>query len=68
MALVKTHPDAERVTVLLEGIAADTTVEVDTKQVERAVYNLLLNACQSARREHGAARGEGSQLARERQT
>jgi signal transduction histidine kinase len=49
MALVKAHPDAERVTVLLEETNADTTAEVDTKQVERAVYNLLLNACQSAR-------------------
>lgn len=49
MALVKTHPDAERVTMLLEEIDADTTVAVDAKQVERAVYNLLLNACQSAR-------------------
>jgi signal transduction histidine kinase len=49
IALVKTHPDAERITVLLEQIDSDTTVAVDTKQVERAVYNLLLNACQSAR-------------------
>jgi len=53
MALVKTHPDAERVTILLEETAADTTVEVDAKQVERAVYNLLLNACQSARESPG---------------
>ncbi len=53
VALVKTHPDAERVAVLFEGIAADTTAAVDTKQVERAVYNLLLNACQSARQSTG---------------
>jgi signal transduction histidine kinase len=38
---------------VLEGIAADTTAAVDTKQVERAVYNLLLNACQSARESTG---------------
>jgi signal transduction histidine kinase len=53
MALVKTHPDAERVTLLLEKTDADTTVAVDAKQVERAVYNLLLNACQSARESSG---------------
>lgn len=53
IALVKKHPDAEGVTVLLEKGSADTTAEVDTKQVERAVYNLLLNACQSARKHSG---------------
>ncbi len=53
VALVKTHPDTERVTVLFERIDADTTAVVDTKQVERAVYNLLLNACQSARESTG---------------
>jgi signal transduction histidine kinase len=53
IALVKTHPDAERVTLLLEKTDADTTVAVDAKQVERAVYNLLLNACQSARESSG---------------
>jgi signal transduction histidine kinase len=49
IALVKKHPDADRVTMLLEASDADTTTLVDVKQVERAVYNLLLNACQSAR-------------------
>ncbi len=49
IALLKKHPDAERVTVHLEKCESDTTTAVDTKQVERAVYNLLLNACQSAR-------------------
>ena len=53
IALVNTHPDAEGVKVLLEKGDADTTVSVDTKQVERAVYNLLLNACQSARERSG---------------
>jgi len=53
IALVRTHPDAERVTLLLEKFDADTTAAVDTKQVERAVYNLLLNACQSARESSG---------------
>jgi signal transduction histidine kinase len=49
IALVNAHPDAEGVNVLLDKDIADTTVAVDTKQIERAVYNLLLNACQSAR-------------------
>jgi signal transduction histidine kinase len=53
IALVKTHPDAEKITVMLEKIDVDTTAAVDTKQVERAVYNLLLNACQSARESTG---------------
>jgi signal transduction histidine kinase len=53
MALVKTHPDAEPVKLVLEEIDVDTTAAVDTKQVERAIYNLLLNACQSARESSG---------------
>jgi signal transduction histidine kinase len=53
ISLVKLHPDAERVTVLLERNDADTTTAVDTKQVERAIYNLLLNACQSAQKSIG---------------
>jgi signal transduction histidine kinase len=53
MALVKTHPDADRVKLVLEEIDVDTTAAVDTKQVERALYNLLLNACQSARESAG---------------
>ena len=50
---MKTHPDAQRVTVLLENKVADTTAVVDTKQVERAIYNLVLSACQSARESTG---------------
>lgn len=49
MALVKLHPDAERVVLVKEDTKVDTTAAVDIKQVERAIYNLLLNACQSAR-------------------
>jgi signal transduction histidine kinase len=39
--------------VLLENTVADSTAVVDAKQVERAIYNLLLNACQSARESTG---------------
>ena len=53
IALVKTHPDADRVSLVLEESNLDTTAAVDTKQVERAIYNLVLNACQSARESAG---------------
>jgi signal transduction histidine kinase len=53
VAMVKTHPDAERVIVQLEKSKIDTVAAVDNKQVQRAVYNLLLNACQSARESLG---------------
>ena len=53
MALVRTHPDAERVMLVQEATKVDTTAAVDIKQVERAIYNLLLNACQSARESAG---------------
>jgi signal transduction histidine kinase len=49
VTLVRTHPDAERVTLRMESTSVETTAALDTKQIERAVYNLLLNACQSAR-------------------
>jgi signal transduction histidine kinase len=52
VALVRAHPDAERVTVRVES-KADITAAIDTKQMERAIYNLLLNACQSARQSSG---------------
>ena len=52
VALVRAHPDAERVTVRVEP-RADITAAIDTKQMERAIYNLLLNACQSARQSTG---------------
>jgi signal transduction histidine kinase len=49
-ALVRTHPEAEAVRVITEcGGVAETVVSVDGKQIERAVSNLILNACQSAR-------------------
>jgi signal transduction histidine kinase len=49
IALVRKHPDAEKVQVILGESDADTTTAVDTKQMERAIFNLLLNACQSTR-------------------
>lgn len=53
--LVRAHPDAEGVHVVTYlGNAADCAVCVEGKQVERAIYNLLLNACQSVRATQGA--------------
>jgi signal transduction histidine kinase len=57
VALVRTHPDAEGVIVRLNP-GPDVTAAMDAKQMERAVYNLLLNACQSAR--HSSDRREVS--------
>jgi signal transduction histidine kinase len=50
IALMRAHPDAEH--VRLEVVCDDptkSTALVDSKQMERAIYNLLLNACQAAR-------------------
>jgi signal transduction histidine kinase len=49
-ALVRAHPDAEGVSLLTRlGDPAQTAAVVDGKQIERAVCNLLLNACQAVR-------------------
>lgn len=48
IGLVHKHPDAGNVTLTADyGDAARTLAVVDAKQIERALYNLLLNACQS---------------------
>lgn len=49
VVLVRTHPDAETVTVRLESAGAEIIAALDGRLMERALYNLLLNACQSAR-------------------
>jgi signal transduction histidine kinase len=50
VALVRAHPDAEEVTFVARyGDPVETAVIVDGKQIERAIFNLLLNACQAAR-------------------
>jgi len=49
MALVRTHPDANKIILTAEyGDPVDTGALVDARQIERAIYNLLLNACQSS--------------------
>lgn len=52
VALVRAHPDAEGVSLITRcNEAAQTEVIVDGKQIERAICNLLLNACQAVRAE-----------------
>jgi signal transduction histidine kinase len=49
-ALVRAHPDADGVSLTTcLGDPSETAIVVDGKQIERAVCNLLLNACQAAR-------------------
>ena len=50
VSLLRAHPDAEGVRLTVHGGEPATTLAVvDGKQIERAIYNLLLNACQAAR-------------------
>jgi signal transduction histidine kinase len=54
VALVRAHPDAQHVQLRTQYEASAATVAmVDSKQLERAIYNLLLNACQAARASSG---------------
>ena len=54
--LVRAHPDAEGVNLVVNrGAPSDRAVFVDAKQIERAIYNLLLNACQATRVPSGPA-------------
>jgi signal transduction histidine kinase len=54
--LVRSHPDTDGVNLTVHhGPASETAVFVDAKQIERAIYNLLLNACQAARVSSGPA-------------
>jgi signal transduction histidine kinase len=49
-AIVRAHPDAERVSLVTHfGDPAQTAIIADGKQIERALCNLLLNACQAIR-------------------
>jgi len=48
--IIRTHPDADGVTLETHyGEPTETAAVVDGKQIERAISNLLLNACQAAR-------------------
>jgi signal transduction histidine kinase len=48
--LAHAHPDAEGVTIVTRyDDPTETAAVVDGKQIERALFNLILNACQSVR-------------------
>lgn len=48
VAVLRAHPDAQRINFRIDfGNAKQTIAFVDGKRLERAVYNLLLNACQA---------------------
>lgn len=49
VTLVKTHPDAQNVKMDV-SVFSSSEIRMDTKKVERAIYNLLLNACQAAKK------------------
>jgi signal transduction histidine kinase len=67
-ALVRTHPDAEGVTLVTHyDEPKETAARVDGKQIERAISNLLLNGCQSARTMGKAANVAVTVEAQERQ-
>lgn len=67
-ALVRAHPDAEGVTLVARyGEPTESSALVDGKQIERAISNLLLNACQSVRPMGTAAKVEIALESQERQ-
>jgi signal transduction histidine kinase len=50
VAIVRAHPDSHSVSVTVSyGDPAQTALVADGTQIERALCNLLLNACQAAR-------------------
>jgi signal transduction histidine kinase len=54
ISLLRAHPDAEGVAIRLDSDGqTGGNALVDAKQMQRAIYNLLLNACQSAHRAEG---------------
>lgn len=53
--LVRSHPDARDVAIVIEN-DSDLMAFVDSKMLVRAIYNLVLNGCQSA------ARGQNPQV------
>jgi signal transduction histidine kinase len=53
IGMVRAHPDAQNVHIVLDPMPQ---IEgwLDARKIERAIYNLLLNACQAARQGVGA--------------
>ncbi len=56
VSMIRSHPDARSVELSLHICDASNTAAVfDTTQIERAVYNLVLNACQAPRSDNSAS-------------
>ncbi len=50
LATMRAHPDARNVDIVAQyPEPAETAIIMDGKQIERAIFNLLLNACQTLR-------------------
>jgi signal transduction histidine kinase len=49
VAAVKFHPDGQNVSIIV-GKFSPAEAEIDARNLESAIYNLLLNACQAATR------------------
>jgi signal transduction histidine kinase len=54
VSMVRSHPAGRDVRITLNGLSS-LEAWVDAKKLGRAVYNLLLNACQAAKRGQGSA-------------
>ena len=55
MGMVRSHPASRDVKITLSGLSS-VEAWIDSKKLGRAVYNLVLNACQAAKRGEGPAR------------
>jgi signal transduction histidine kinase len=53
-SMARAHPSSRDVKITLNGLSS-LEAWIDTKKLGRAVYNLLLNACQAAKRGDGPA-------------
>jgi signal transduction histidine kinase len=49
VSLIRAHPEAQGVNLTV-NTSEQAETWIDAKKIERAIYNLLLNACQAARR------------------
>jgi signal transduction histidine kinase len=54
MSMVRSHPASRDVKITLSGLSS-VEAWIDSKKLGRAVYNLVLNACQAAKRGQGPA-------------
>lgn len=55
VSMVRSHPGSRDVKITLNGLSS-LEAWVDSKKLGRAIYNLLLNACQAAKRGKGPPR------------